>query len=395
MCVCFVLRLFIFTYRRFMVSMKGIFPILADIVMERILDCVTPKFNFVPKVFCKYVDDLFCVIPKSERLNVIGILNSENSKIQFTDEPESESCLTYLDIKLIRDADGTILSDWYSKDTSSNRLLNYHSNHPSVHKINVMDNLISRVFGLSSKRFHDKNRELTVKILTENQYPKPLILGRIDKFFNKSMCQKRVLRDVDSSDVIVSDPKKVVFKGISYIDTVSFNLSKIVCEDSPDLKIGYKPIKSNRLVFTKLKDPTTLGDSTHVVYKIPCFGNGWSNNKCSLSYVGQTGNRLQTRMNQHNKDIVDSNEPHPSNKGQTALVRHFQDGHAPDFENVSVLSIECNDFKRKVLESLHILTENSVNFRQDVQNIDTVYHGLIHEKKSKDGKDNKSNEDGF
>lgn len=40
-------------------------PILADIVMERILDCVIPKFSFTPKVFCKYVDDLFCVIPKS------------------------------------------------------------------------------------------------------------------------------------------------------------------------------------------------------------------------------------------------------------------------------------------------------------------------------------------
>lgn len=66
---------------------------------------------------------------------------------------------------------------------------------------------------------------------------------------------------------------------------------------------------------------------------------------------GHTGNRLQSRMEQHS-DVFLSNDPESGKKGQTALIRHFQDVHASDLDNVSTLVVESNDFKRKILESL-------------------------------------------
>lgn len=82
-------------------------------------------------------------------------------------------------------------------------------------------------------------------------------------------------------------------------------------------------------------------------------------------------------MYQHFDDIVKSNDPDLPNKGQTALVRHFQDGHAPNFEKVSILSMEPIEFKRRILEALHILSNDTVNFRQDIDNIDVTYQSLF------------------
>lgn len=82
-------------------------------------------------------------------------------------------------------------------------------------------------------------------------------------------------------------------------------------------------------------------------------------------------------MEQHDTDIKKLNETPDANKGQTALVRHFEDGHAPDFKRVSILMVEPNDYKRKVLESLNILTNDSMNFKRDTDNISKIYHSLL------------------
>lgn len=143
------------------------------------------------------------------------------------------------------------------------------------------------------------------------------------------------------------------------------------------LRVGYKPFKTNCTNFSTLKDKTSKHGKCNVVYKIPCVGNGLPQNRCSLCYIGQTGNRLETRMGQHNDDIKKSNDISETSKGQTSLVRHFQDGHAPDFDKVSIIMMEPNDFKRKILESLNIVTNDSMNFRRDTDSISKVYHSLL------------------
>lgn len=70
-------------------------------------------------------------------------------------------------------------------------------------------------------------------------------------------------------------------------------------------------------------------------------------------------------MDGHKSDIVVFNkDPHANTKkAQTAL--DFEDGHAPDIDNVSMLMVEPNEFKRKILESLEILTHKTMNSRLD------------------------------
>lgn len=96
-----------------------------------------------------------------------------------------------------------------------------------------------------------------------------------------------------------------------------------------------------------------------------------------LEYVGNTGHKLGTRNGQHESDIKNFNV-NGKLEGQTAVVHHFYDtGHVPDFSESKILEVERNFTKRRILESLHILTKPIINFRKDTENISALYSCLL------------------
>ena len=56
----------------------------------------------------------------------------------------------------------------------------------------------------------------------------------------------------------------------------------------------------SRRTFSKLKDKTPTSEKSNVVYCVNC-------NNCRLKYIGQTGNRIRTKMYGHKSDIKDKN----------------------------------------------------------------------------------------
>ncbi|XP_057324832.1 uncharacterized protein LOC130667337 [Microplitis mediator] len=94
-------------------------PILANIVMDHILKRIMKLLPF-PVPFLKvYVDDTILSIPEDKVDSILDIFNSVNKKIQFTMEIEKENRLPFLDVVVIRKDDGSLLTDWYIKPTSS------------------------------------------------------------------------------------------------------------------------------------------------------------------------------------------------------------------------------------------------------------------------------------
>ncbi|XP_044764407.1 uncharacterized protein LOC123320972 [Coccinella septempunctata] len=76
-----------------------------------------------------------------------------------------------------------------------------------------------------------------------------------------------------------------------------------------------------------------------VVYKIPCLD-------CDRSYIGQTRQYLKDRIKQHKYDTKNIN-----NKEKTALTYHvFGEGHNFNFEEVEILDVESNGYKRNISE---------------------------------------------
>lgn len=265
------------------------------------------------------MDDLFVIMPADAIVRCIDALNGINSMIQFTHDIEKDSQLPYLDVLVIHAPDGSLSFKWYSKPTSSNRVLNFLSNHPFQHKLNVVDNLIKRIFGLSSQMYHHENGKLVKTMLIKNGYPLSLIRRRL----------KNPQTDV----------QYIEYRGIRYEPSCSVNISRAICGDVDNLRAGFKPVKTVRKVFSNVKQRTELLELANVVYNIPCLGDGIK--PCALSYVGQTKNKLGERTDTHMDDIVRYNRTGSLDK-QTALVHHFHDGHAPNFDEVSVLASERN-----------------------------------------------------
>lgn len=346
-------------------------PILADIVMEYVLDQASSRANGHFKELVKYVDDLFLIVPKQRIDYVLDIFNSVHQKIQFTCELEQNKKLPFLDVILIHNDDGSIDFQWYAKPTASNRLLNYFSNHPMTHKLNVVDNTIKRIYGLSSKKFHGKCTLLIKQILCQNNYPIKLINQRIKKYF----CTKNERRAPVDTNNSQNSSDVIQYRGIQYNSKCSQNIGKIICQNVPDLRMGYKPITTNRTLFTKTKQKTAKDDMYGVVYDLPCYGDGFSS--CDLEYVGSTGHKLKSRNGQHEGDIAHYNQTGDL-EGETAVVHHFHDtGHVPDFGEAKILEVEQNFTKRRILESLHILTKPTINFKKDTDNISVAYNCLL------------------
>ncbi|CAL8099242.1 unnamed protein product [Calicophoron daubneyi] len=60
--------------------------------------------------------------------------------------------------------------------------------------------------------------------------------------------------------------------------------------------VAHKPVATLRNTFSKVKDKRSYGESFSVIYKIPC-------QNCNNYYVGQTGRKLNTRINEYTREI--------------------------------------------------------------------------------------------
>ncbi len=105
---------------------------------------------------------------------------SYNSEIQFTLKKSINNSLNFLDMTLNLIGD-KIITNWYGKDCSSDRTLNFLSAHPIQHKMSVVYGLVDRAMKLSDKEFHNTNLNKVRKLLEENNYPKLFVRRCINK----------------------------------------------------------------------------------------------------------------------------------------------------------------------------------------------------------------------
>ncbi|KAJ0171000.1 hypothetical protein K1T71_013199 [Dendrolimus kikuchii] len=84
-------------------------PVVADIFMEdfeqKALDTAPAK----PKMYKRYVDDTFAVLPNDKVSAFLDHLNSISSNIKFTMELEANNKLAFLDVLILRNPDNTLV----------------------------------------------------------------------------------------------------------------------------------------------------------------------------------------------------------------------------------------------------------------------------------------------
>jgi hypothetical protein len=88
-----------------------------------------------PRVWMRYVDDVFAIIKKHQLRSLNKILNSQYDSIKFTHEEEINGKLPFLDLELSRDDKGKIEFNIYRKSTTTDRFITNECNHPKQHII--------------------------------------------------------------------------------------------------------------------------------------------------------------------------------------------------------------------------------------------------------------------
>ena len=111
--------------------------------------------------------------------------------MKFTIEEETENSITFLDMRIIRESDGSLHSTWFTKETDTGLIMNYHALAPIRYKKSVISGLIHRIHRActSWKYFHESLEKAKI-ILQKNQYPpsfyEEIIRKVIEKLIEKN-----------------------------------------------------------------------------------------------------------------------------------------------------------------------------------------------------------------
>lgn len=213
-------------------------PIIADIVMEQLLNNSIKKLKQKPRLVTKYVDDIFAIINENEVKNTLDALNSFDKHIKFTTELEDDGKLPYLDSIIIRQGNQIKLK-WYKKSVSSGRIINFHSRHPKTMIINTAMGCIQRMLGISDDAYHIEIKEEIKELLKLNDFPENIINTLIRRVLSKNPKN-------------VSDKPKI-FKSVIYVPQLSERLVKSDCYSTERIKISHKPINTLKHIFNKTK----------------------------------------------------------------------------------------------------------------------------------------------
>ncbi len=79
-------------------------PILANIFMEELEYRVLTTTLFLPRIFLRYVDDIFIIWDESrgDMGQFLKLLNEQDPNIHLVEEKEEERCLAFLDVSVKR-----------------------------------------------------------------------------------------------------------------------------------------------------------------------------------------------------------------------------------------------------------------------------------------------------
>jgi hypothetical protein len=171
-------------------------PFIADIFMKT-FETNLQSSPLFPKLWLRYVDDIFVIIERSKVNETLNWLNDQHPKIKFTMEEENNGRLPFLDVMVERQ-NNHLSFDVYRKPTSTDRYITADSFHPQSHKDAAFHSMAHRLcnFQLSEENYvREKGR--IVEIGRMNGYDPQRINKIIEK--HEKVQHRQSLTTLDSS----------------------------------------------------------------------------------------------------------------------------------------------------------------------------------------------------
>ena len=146
-------------------------PTLANFFLAHIENKLLGKqLDFHPKLYFRYVDDIFAVFDNSDYCTkFLDLLNSQHN-IKFTVELPSDT-IPFLDVEIRLNVTG--IDTWvYRKPTNTNLILNFNALCPTKWKSGLILCFLNRAKRICSSDFlFDKEVSMLKKMFLNNSYP--------------------------------------------------------------------------------------------------------------------------------------------------------------------------------------------------------------------------------
>ncbi|KAJ8952663.1 hypothetical protein NQ318_020978, partial [Aromia moschata] len=310
-------------------------PFIANLFMSKFETEVKDKFEYFPRVWFRYVDDIFAVFDtKAISLdNFVAKLNNRFPTIKFTYEVEHNEQLPFLDVLVIRNSENKLEFDVYRKETATLRYIPNDSHHPFQHK------MASFNFLIHLKERFEHETQLIKNIAKSNGYSVHLI----DKLIRKHKF-KRILYNSTTFRIDTDNSK---FASLPYEPKFTRGLDKI-----------FKNININLVYNSKNKLQTLLGNPKDKInnneksgiYEISC-------KDCDQKYIGQTKRSILTRFKEHMAHLKYGRTE------KSCVAQHaFDNNHRIDINNLKLIRNVTNSRQLDAFESLEIIKcNNSMN----------------------------------
>ena len=263
--------------------------LLSNIFMVVKVEALFDEKGIHPKLYKRYVDDLFMLTRSSEEADLyFTILKSLHPSINFTMEKEMNGRLAFLDILIIRE-NGKFKTEIYRKPTDTGLMLNYLAVAPQLFKRNLVIGEAIRVTKRCSE-FYDKNRALMAlrERLKKNQYPDRFV----DRCFREALgpAKSEPSDDSGSEEETEDDRNKHIFaleyRG-KHTELFMKKVRRVI--DRDDVRYVYRTSKAKDFFGNKSPVPDDL--RSKVIYLLLC--------DCRKQYAGSTKRHLVTREREH------------------------------------------------------------------------------------------------
>ncbi|KFD45899.1 hypothetical protein M513_13237 [Trichuris suis] len=276
-------------------------PVLAEVFMEHLEGKAFSEGdkNILPRLFKRYVDDIFVMLESGKEEAFLNYLNSLfPDTISFTIEKEMSGKLPFLDPLIIRTS-GQLKTTVYRKPTHSNRHLHFSSHHPRAVMKGIIRDMVKRALDLCEPEFLREELHHIHKTLEENGYPSHFLRSVMQETIENS---RRVHRNG------LPGPRILLpyYKGLSgKIQTLGRRLQFSVC---------YKRGQNLRSLLRTDKVKLPIDKLPGVIYEVKC--------SCSASYIGETGFTLADRFSQHIKNLTCYNKAIQELEGTNTETAH-------------------------------------------------------------------------
>ena len=345
-------------------------PILANLYMEYFETSLLPHIHIEGlSITCykRYAVDIFALISCKEFNKVeelLHLMNSQEESIKFTLENSVNMEMPFLDLQ-VKFTTSEFKTRVHRKSTHSNSYIHYFSNHSSQVKQGVLVGLFLRALRYCEPEFLDDEIKFIFESFEKLGYPL--------HFLNKALCKSRRIFYSNeekqcwnpNKDKIVKLPYVPDFKGkiVNKLDSCGY---KFVFSYEDTLK---KSLCKNKF------EPSLQGQDYEGpgVYLINC-------NKCSLSYVGETGRNLGTRKKEHARDIRNWNV-------NSAIANHsWKEGdHKMDLENSKIVYKSNNVKIRRLIEGVLIDSIPTIEGNKSFSKVDSInLKSIVNESKLAD-----------